>query len=47
MTIKKHNNYKPLYKKFISLRKNISYNQKILKFKKKKMAKINILFEKV
>jgi len=40
MTIKKHNNYKPLYKKFISLRKNISYNQKILKFKKKKWQKL-------
>ena len=40
MTTKKFNRYKPLYKKFISLRNNISYNQKILKFNKKKWQKL-------
>ena len=40
MITKKDNRYKPLYKKFVSLRKNILHNQKLLKFKKKKWQKL-------
>ena len=47
MITKKDNRYKPLYKKFVSLRKNILHNQKLLKFKKKKVAKINLFPEKI
>ena len=46
MITKKYNRYKPLYKKFISLRKNISYNQKILNFNKKKWQKIIFFFKR-
>lgn len=45
--VKKFNKYKPIFKKFISLRKNIRNNFKILKFKKKKMAKTKFFFETV
>ena len=43
--VKTFNKYKPIFKKFISLRKNIRNNFKILKFKKKKMAEINIFYK--
>jgi len=38
--VKTFNKYKPIFKKFISLRKNIRNNFKILKFKKKKWQKL-------
>ena len=31
--------HRPVYKKFINLRDNVQNRQKVLKFKKKKMAK--------
>lgn len=39
ITIKKFR-YKPLYKKFINLKKNIQFRQKLLKFKKYKWKKL-------
>lgn len=38
--VKTFNKYKPIFKKFISLRKNIRNNFKLLKFKKKKWQKL-------
>ena len=46
MIIKKYNRYKPLYKKFVSLKTNISYNQKILNFNKKKWQKLIFSFKR-
>ena len=37
---KKFNKYKPIYKKFLSLKKNIRNSFKLLKFKKKKWQKL-------
>ena len=45
LTNKRRN--KPLYKKFLTLRKNIQNNDKFLRFRKKKMTKISILNFKV
>jgi ribosomal protein S4 len=39
ITIKK-SRYKPLYKKFVNLKKNIQFRQKLLKFKKHKWKKL-------
>ena len=44
--VKKFNKYKPIFKKFISLRKNIRNNFKILKFKKKKWQKLNFFLKR-
>ena len=40
MVIKKKYRHKPIYKKFVNLKSNVQNKQKLIKFKKKKMAKI-------
>lgn len=39
-------NFKPLYKKFITLRANVQHRSKVLRFKKKKWQKFNHFYSK-